>query len=69
MNSCFFSLKRMLRKNEPDNTETEDQNIIRLLDEITKQISQLTEISSLFNGRINNLEVEVKFLKLRRNQT
>lgn len=62
MNGCFFSLKRMLKIKTTD-TETEDQRIIIILNEITKQISQLTEIITLLNGRINDLENEVSLLK------
>lgn len=62
MNGCFFSLKRMLKIKTTD-TETEDQRIIIILNEITKQISQLTEIITLLNGRINDLENEVVLLK------
>ena len=65
MNGCFFSLKRMFKIKTTDNkdTETEDQRIIIILNEITKQNSQLTEISTLLNGRINDLENEVSLLK------
>ena len=65
MNGCFFSLKRMSKIKTTDNTdtETEDQRIIIILNEITKQISQLTEIITLLNGRINDLENEVSLLK------
>ena len=49
MNGCFFSLKRKFKIKTTDNkdTETEDQRIIIVLNEITKQNSQLTEISTL----------------------
>ena len=65
MNGCFFSLKRMSKIKTTDNTdtETEDQRIIIILNEITKQNSQLTEIITLLNGRINDLENEVSLLK------
>jgi 3-deoxy-D-manno-octulosonate 8-phosphate phosphatase KdsC-like HAD superfamily phosphatase len=66
MEDCISSLCKMTGMNKTSSIETKDQQIIEIMSEINEQISLLTKINSVLNRRIENLEVEVRFLKLRR---
>ena len=56
MKECLGSLRRMMGLNTTANTETKDQKMIKILSDINKNISQLTENNILLNGRIVALE-------------
>ena len=56
MKECLGSLRRMMGKDTTANTETKDQKMIKILSDINKNISQLTEKNTLLNGRIVALE-------------
>ena len=58
MKECLDYLCRIMTMSKTPNTETKDQNIIEILDEINKNISQMTEINTLLKDRIIVLENE-----------
>ena len=49
MKECLGSLRRMMGLNTTANTETKDQKMIKILSDINKNISQLTENNTLLN--------------------
>jgi hypothetical protein len=53
MKECLISLRRIMGMKK---TETKDQKLLELLSDMNKNISQLTEINTLLNGRIIVLE-------------
>ena len=56
MKECLTSLRRMMGMNATADTESKDQKTVKILIDINKSISQLTEVNTLLNGRIVALE-------------
>ena len=56
MKVCLEYLCRFMPMNVTANTESKDQKIIRMFNEINQNISQMTEINTLLKHRIIVLE-------------